>query len=85
MSSKKKPFMMEILEHEFVPEHIILSKKEAARVLSELNVRPEQLPWIKPTDPIVRIIGAKPGDIIKIIRRSHTAGKHVVYRYVVER
>ena len=85
MSSKRKPLMVEILEHELVPEHIILSKREAKEVLSRLNVKPEQLPWIKSSDPIVQIIGAKPGDILKIIRKSQTAGEHIVYRYVIEK
>ncbi|MHA1595308.1 MAG: DNA-directed RNA polymerase subunit H [Candidatus Baldrarchaeia archaeon] len=85
MSSKKRVLMVEILEHELVPEHIILSKREARKLLANLNIKPEQLPWIKDSDPIVQIIGAKPGDIIKVIRKSPTAGTHVAYRYVIEK
>ena len=35
-------------------------------------------------DPVSISIGAKPGQIIKIIRKSHTAEEAVVYRLVVE-
>lgn len=72
-----------IFDHELVPEHILLSKEEAERVLKELGVKPNLLPLIRASDPAARAIGAKPGDLIKIIRRSPTAGRSVVYRYVI--
>jgi DNA-directed RNA polymerase subunit H len=77
----KKNF--DILEHELVPEHIILSKKEKIKLLKELNIKPHQLPWILVSDPVCKRIGAKPGDVIMIVRKSPTAGKTVAYRYVV--
>jgi DNA-directed RNA polymerase subunit H len=42
------------------------------------------MPQIKATDPAVKAIGAKSGDLLKIIRKSATAGEHISYRYVVE-
>jgi DNA-directed RNA polymerase subunit H len=42
------------------------------------------MPQIGSTDPAVKVIGAKPGDVLRIIRRSQTAGEHITYRYVVE-
>ena len=72
-----------ILEHVLVPKHEVLDYKEALEVLKKLGVKPEQLPWIRASDPVVRLIGAKPGDIIRIIRKSPTAGESVAYRYVV--
>ncbi len=72
-----------ILEHELVPKHEVLSPEEALKVLKELGVQPWQLPWISANDPVVKAIGAKPGDIIRIIRKSPTAGVSVAYRYVV--
>jgi DNA-directed RNA polymerase subunit H len=42
------------------------------------------LPYIKVTDPAARTIGAKPGDLVRIIRKSQTAGESDFYRYVVE-
>ena len=82
-SSKKEELERKILEHELVPKHIVLSPEEAKKVLDKLNVIPQQLPKILEDDPIVRIIGARPGDIIMIVRRSPTAGVSIAYRYVV--
>ncbi len=72
-----------ILEHVLVPKHEVLSPEEASKVLKKLGVSPSKLPWIRASDPVARAIGAKPGDIVKIIRKSPTAGEIVVYRYVV--
>ena len=81
MAKQKKEF--DILEHELVPRHEVVPPEEAARILKELGVRPEQLPWLRATDPVARRIGAKPGDIVRIYRKSPTAGEIIVYRYVV--
>ncbi|KSW11652.1 DNA-directed RNA polymerase subunit H [Pyrodictium occultum] len=80
MARQKK---FNILEHDLVPRHEIVPPEEAARILRELGVRPEQLPWLRVTDPVARAIGAKPGDIVRIYRKSPTSGEVVVYRYVV--
>jgi len=42
------------------------------------------LPFIKSSDPEARNIKSKPGDIIKIIRKSSSAGTAIAYRYVIE-
>lgn len=72
-----------IFEHDLVPKHEILSKEEAEELLKKHHINPYQLPHIKRTDPAIFLIGAKPGDIIKITRKSPTAGIYVTYRYVV--
>ncbi len=74
----------DILQHNLVPEHTILSKEEADKVLEDLNVRVDQLPKILPTDPVVKAIDAKLGDVLKITRKSMTAGIFVSYRVVRE-
>jgi len=83
LSAKSEKVSHKILEHEYVPRHELLSKEEAIRVLKELGVRPEQLPWIRASDPVARLLGAKPGDIIRVIRKSPTAGVSIAYRFVV--
>lgn len=80
---KAKKKSISILEHEWVPEHRVLSPEEAAEVIKKLGVKPIQLPWILINDPVVKELGAKPGDIIEIRRKSPTAGEIIVYRYVV--
>lgn len=73
-----------IFEHALVPFHEILSEKEKKQLLVQYKVKPYQMPQIRSGDPAVKVIGAKPGDILKITRKSSTAGKHITYRYVVE-
>jgi len=74
----------DILKHRLVPEHTILSKSEIKKIIKELDIHPEQLPKIKQDDPVCKAIEAKSGDILKITRKSHTAGKFVTYRLVLD-
>ena len=76
--------VFDIFEHALVPFHEILSEKEKNQLLAQFKVKPYQMPQIKSGDPAVKAIGAKPGDVLKITRKSTTAGEHVTYRYVVE-
>jgi len=71
-------------DHILVPKHEILKEEEVEELLNLLGVKKEQLPKIKASDPIVKEIGAKPGDVIKITRKSLTAGVSIFYRLVVE-
>ena len=74
---------MNIVDHVLVPKHEILSPREAAKILKKLGIKPHQLPWIKASDPVIVAINAKPGDIVRIIRKSPTAGETIIYRYVI--
>jgi DNA-directed RNA polymerase subunit H len=76
--------VFDIFEHALVPFHEILTEKEKNQLLAQFKVKPYQMPQIKSGDPAVKAIGAKPGDVLKITRKSTTAGEHVTYRYVVE-
>jgi DNA-directed RNA polymerase subunit H (RpoH/RPB5) len=76
--------VFDIFEHRLVPKHEILTPEEREKVLARYRVKPYQLPQIKASDPAAKAIGAKPGDILRIIRKSPTAGEHIAYRYVVE-
>lgn len=75
---------VDILKHKLVPEHTILTPEEADAVLEELDVRIDQIPKILPTDPVVKAIDAKVGDVLKITRESMTAGVFTSYRVVRE-
>jgi DNA-directed RNA polymerase subunit H len=76
--------VFDLFEHKLVPKHEILPQKEVEQLLTEYRVQPYQLPQIKASDPSVKAIDAKPGDILRVIRKSPTAGIHIAYRYVVE-
>ncbi len=82
VSTKALP-TFDIFKHELVPKHEILSKEEVEELLEKYRIKPYQIPRIKASDPATKMIGAKPGDVIKIIRKSPTAGRSVAYRYVV--
>jgi len=82
--SSKPTKSFSVLQHRLVPKHEVLSKEEAEQLLARLGVPPQQLPYILINDPVVKELGAKVGDIIKITRESETAGKAVYYRVVVK-
>jgi DNA-directed RNA polymerase subunit H len=73
-----------LLNHVMVPHHEILSEEETAQVLETYNIEKEQLPKIKAKDPVVKEIKAQVGDVIKIVRKSVTAGEAIVYRLVID-
>ena len=63
----------QVLKHILVPKHEILTDKEIREIIIKYNAKPDQFPYILGSDPIVRAIEAKPGDLIKITRKSVTA------------
>jgi DNA-directed RNA polymerase subunit H len=73
-----------VLEHDLVPGHILLTEEETDELLKKYNITRGQLPKVKSSDVVVKQIGAKPGDVLKIMRKSLTAGKAVAYRLVIE-
>ena len=75
--------MFELSDHFLVPRHEIISKEQAASLLKQYGLSAEKLPQILLEDPIMEEIGAKRGDIIKITRKSHTAGESIYFRSVV--
>jgi DNA-directed RNA polymerase subunit H len=83
-AKEEKEPSYDVFQHELVPKHILLKPEEIKKVLAEYHIQPYQLPYIKDSDPAARAVKAKPGDIIKVIRRSQTAGESDFYRYVVE-
>ena len=73
-----------IFNHVLVPKHEILSNEERNDLLKQYRVKPYQLPKIRESDPAVMAIGAKAGDIVRILRESQTAGTYTSYRYVID-
>ncbi|MGQ0536465.1 MAG: DNA-directed RNA polymerase subunit H [Methanobacteriota archaeon] len=74
----------DVMKHALVPRHDVLSEKDAMDVLHKYNVTIEQLPKIYASDPVARAVRARPGQVIKIKRKSPTAGVALAYRVVVE-
>ena len=82
LATKKNPVL--VPNHIYVPKHEIMNKKDAEDVLKKFNCKPTELPLIFVNDPAILGLGVKPGDMIKITRKSATAGESIYYRYVVE-
>lgn len=74
----------ELFEHELVPTHIIARDDELKLVLNYYGIEKNQLPRIHRDDPAVKVLGARPGQVIRIERNSPTAGQSFYYRLVVD-
>ncbi|MDD4483013.1 MAG: DNA-directed RNA polymerase subunit H [Methanoregula sp.] len=74
-----------MLTHVMVPDHQLMSEEEVSALLSRYHITTDQLPKIYHDDPAVKAIDAKVDDVIRIIRKSHTAGRAEAYRLVIRR
>lgn len=80
MTKKRK---IDVLLHELVPKHYLLTKEQSQKLLDHFKITINDLPQMFEKDPVAIAIGAKEGDIVKIVRDSHTTVKSVdYYRYV---
>lgn len=77
---------IEIDKNFLVPKHEIATEEEKQELIKKYGPL-KYFPRILSSDPIVKKIGAKPGDLIKIYRKSPILkGKYsIYYRVVVER
>ena len=74
-----------ILEHQYVPKHVILSDEEQKELFKRYNILDiKNLPDISRFDPVAQAIGMRPGDICKIERPSKTAIISNYYRYCTQ-
>lgn len=74
--------MTKTIKHVLVPEHIKVSEKEKEEILKKYNITIKELPKIEKDDPAIVHMNANSGDVIKIIRKSQTAGESIYYRVV---
>jgi DNA-directed RNA polymerase subunit H len=70
-------------ENDFVPKHKVLKDSETKELFKIYKINEKKLPKILSKDPMVKTLGAKVGDIIKVVRQSPTAGNSKYYRVVV--
>ncbi|HJK78462.1 DNA-directed RNA polymerase subunit H [Methanocorpusculum vombati] len=76
---------LNVLLHEMVPDHQIMTPEEVVKLLADYDITEEHLPKMYHDDPAVKACGAKPGMVIRITRKSQTAGEATSYRLVVRR
>ncbi|MHA1973395.1 MAG: DNA-directed RNA polymerase subunit H [Candidatus Hodarchaeales archaeon] len=78
----KFPFF-NLFKHYLVPVHEFATEEELKELEEKYSIFKYQLPKISVEDPAAQLLGAKIGDVLKIKRKSPTAGEFVVYRAVV--
>ena len=70
-----------ILNHQYVPSHTILSDDEVGEIMKKYNVMEKtQLPDISRYDPVALAIGMRPGEVCSIDRPSKSAISSLYYR-----
>ncbi len=76
-----KRLQFNILKHELVPKHSVLTKDEEAEFKKKFNILDNtSIPDISYFSPVSIVMGFRPDDIIKIERKSRTAVTSDYYR-----
>ena len=76
-----KALQFNIIKHELVPPHRVLSEEEASDIKKKYNiVNDSQLPDISRFSPVSLAIGVRPGQLVEIMRPSKTAISAPFYR-----
>ncbi|MCH8328787.1 MAG: DNA-directed RNA polymerase subunit H [Nanoarchaeota archaeon] len=78
----KKKFKLD--KHSLIPKHSKLSDVQKEKLLENYNISIKELPRIAKTDSAIISLNVKPGDVIKITRKSETASEAIFYRVVID-
>ena len=76
-----------VLTHDLVPEHYLLTEEEAKEILDKLKITKDQLPKIRKNDAAIKVLEhiygpIEAGRVIKVVRKSSTAEEFTAYRLV---
>ena len=76
-----KRLQYNIMKHQLVPPHKVLSDEEKTEVKKRFNILEDtQIPDISRFSPVSQVIGIRPGEFCKVIRPSKTSIKSEFYR-----
>ncbi len=73
---------IDVLNYFLNPKMEVMKKQEVEKLLKEYGIEKNQLPKVLESDPVVKALKAKKGDVIKIHRKDPT-GEYFYYRVVV--
>jgi DNA-directed RNA polymerase subunit H (RpoH/RPB5) len=74
-------YLVNILNHDMVPNHRILGDEEKNEVKKRYNIKNDkEFPEINRFGPIAKTIGLKPGELCEITRSSPTSVTSLYYR-----
>lgn len=77
-----KELMFNPTKHVLVPKQSILEEPEKQQFLDKFRCKLEDLPIMMKTDVIARYLGGWVDDVVKIVRKSKTAGESLYYRVI---
>ena len=79
---------IDIQQHDLVPKHEVISESEKELLQQNSDFDIDNLPKIKINDPVVKELSKSynisTGDVLKITRKSKTAGEFISYRIIIE-
>ena len=79
---------IDIQNHNLVPKHEVISESEKELLQENSDFNINDLPKIKITDSVVKELSKESdisvGDVLRITRKSKTAGEFISYRIIIE-
>jgi DNA-directed RNA polymerase subunit H len=82
--TRRQRRLKEEIKHNYIPSHDVLNEEEVEELRISKGIEHEKLPLIYISDPAIRHIEVKVGDVIKIKRYNSLVGDTVYYRRVVD-
>ena len=76
--------LFDIFSHDLVPLHELATPQEIDKLKRRYGIELYQLPKISQNDPVVRTLGARVGDVLKITREIETASNVYAFRVVID-